>query len=152
MILKCDTITITRIISDDNRQRISFIAALFLSSEKMRTKHRRRVLFQSDVILVKLWILGNISCSNNSEVSGRRTCLAHVVAGLDLQSYVFLVRMGKKEDVQIVKFGVEIFIFEADLTSHTLRPSDSTPGLTYLCWGYKKMTKYLHWTLNGLNV
>ena len=35
--------------------------------------------------------------------------------------------MGKKEDVQIVKFGVEIFIFEADLTSHTLRPSDSTP-------------------------
>ena len=40
----------------------------FLLSRKIGAKHWKRVLFQSDVILVKLWILGKISCSNNFSV------------------------------------------------------------------------------------
>ena len=62
--VKCYRTTIlARSITDDRKHNISVITTVFVV--QIGAKHWKRVLFQSDVILVKLWILGKISCSNN---------------------------------------------------------------------------------------
>ena len=63
--VKCDPTTILACVITDDKKHKSLSSQQFLWSGKIGAKHRKRVLFQSDVILVKLGILGKISCSNN---------------------------------------------------------------------------------------